>query len=81
MIKMCKTIYQVIIDTEVTLLHKFKLDPFTLEKNLSMLDFQLYSRLLIDRINEDIKRMEKNSNSIQGVLSTLLHNFGSSFGG
>jgi hypothetical protein len=67
-----KKIYQLIIDTEITLLHKFKIDPFTLEKNLTILDFQVYSKLLIDRVQEDIKRMEKSGNSISGILSILL---------
>jgi hypothetical protein len=62
-------------------LHKFKIDPFTLEKNLSMLDFQLYSKLLIERINEDTKRLEKSGNSIQGILSTLFSNLGGMIGG
>lgn len=51
------------------------MDPFTLEKNLSILDFQLYSKLLIDRINDDITHMQKNGNSIPALLSTILSKF------
>lgn len=71
---MCKHIYEVIIDTEVTLLHKFKLDPFTLEKNISILDFQLYSKLLIDRINEETKKLEKSGNNMGSLVSHILSN-------
>lgn len=78
--QICKNVYQVIIDAEVTLLHKFKLDPFTLEKNLSILDFQLYSKLLVERINDDIKRMQKNGGSFSGILSHVFNNLGSSIG-
>lgn len=46
-----------------------------------MLDFQLYSKLLIERINEDTKRLEKSGNSIQGILSTLFSNLGGIIGG
>lgn len=53
------------------MLHKFKMDPFTLEKNLSILDFQLYSKLLIDRINADVANMQKNGNSLPAILSNL----------
>jgi surface protein len=42
-------------------------------KNLTILDFQVYSKLLIDRVNNDIKRMEKSGNSMSGILSLLLN--------
>ncbi len=45
----------------MTLLTAYKIDPFTLEKNLSMHDFQFYVLTLANKVEAEQKEREKNN--------------------
>jgi len=52
-----KQTYQYIIETEIALLMHFHVDPFLMSRNLSMLDFQFYSKTMIDKLNEETEKL------------------------
>lgn len=50
---------------------RYKIDPFTFEKNLTIIDLQFYIQNLTNRIEEDNKKQNQNGNKLMKSLIAI----------
>lgn len=64
---MNNVMYQYIMNIEMLLFMKYKVQFFDLEKTMSLLDLQSFVQML-ERRNEEIEKNQKNDNFQKGLL-------------
>ena len=64
---MNNVMYQYIMNIEMLLFMKYKIQFFDLEKTMSLLDLQSFVQML-ERRNEEIEKNQKNDNFQKGLL-------------
>lgn len=70
-LQLSKSMYMYILEVEMMIFMRYKINPYEMEKRMTILDLQSFVTTLSNKIEEDAKNQNKDGNKLMKALIAI----------